>query len=102
MTILEALKYSVNYPLSDSRLEKILIDRGLEKTDTYSVTDKANLELATADAIKVLITSPNVSEGGYSISLSEKKELMKLATSLYVKNGEQSPFEDTISSIKPW
>ena len=102
MTNLEALKNSINYPLSDSHLEKILIDRSLDKNGTYELGVKSQMELATADAIKLLVTSPNVSEGGYTLSLTEKKELMKLATSLYVKNGEDSPFEPTISSVSVW
>lgn len=100
MTNLEAIRGAVNYPLDDKAFEKVLIDRGFTAEGNYSPS--AQFGLAVADAITVLVTSPNVSEGGYSISLNDRESLMKLASRLYAKGGEDSPFDPVVSSIRPW
>ena len=86
MTYLEAIKAKLNYPLSDNTFILALTDRGLTSTDNYA---KSQLfDLAYADTITTLVTAPNVSEGSYSISLSDKKTLSDLADGIYKKYGE--------------
>jgi hypothetical protein len=102
MTNLEAIKAQVIYPLPDNSFKKVLTDRGLTDSDTYSSDNYKAFELATADALHILITAPNISEGGYSISLTEKKELKEIASGLYEKHGVSNPFKSVISSIKVW
>ncbi len=92
MTFLEAIKGKLSYPLSDNAFILALTDRGLTYTDTYAKGE--SFDLAYADTIFTLITSPNVTEGGYSISLSDKKTLLDLANGIYTKYGEP------ISSLK--
>lgn len=89
MTNLEALKAKLNYPLSDNSFILALSDRGLVSTATYA--DRKSLELAQADLIYTLVTTPNITEGGYSISLSDKSSLMKLADGIYLKYGIRNP-----------
>jgi hypothetical protein len=89
MTNLEAIKAKLNYPLSDNSYILALSDRGLVYTDTYS--DRRSLELTQADIIYTLATAPNITEGGYSISLSDKKAPLKVADSIYAKYGVYNP-----------
>jgi hypothetical protein len=95
MTYLEAIKGKVGYPLSDNAFTLALLDRGLTAADTYTAGQA--FDLAYADAVVTLITAPNVSEGGYSVSLSDKETLLKLANGIYTKYGIASP----LSSLKP-
>ena len=87
MTIAEALKSSVGYPLNESSIEKACIDRGLNMNDDYTGATE-NIELARADLLVLSVTTPSISEGGFSISFSEKKEMMAIANRIYSKYGE--------------
>lgn len=86
MTYLEAIKGKLNYPLSDNAFILALTDRGLTHTDTY--VKGQFFDLAHADTIIMLISSPNITEGGYSVSQSDKNILLDLANGIYVKYGE--------------
>lgn len=95
MTNIEALRHSVSVPVADTSLEKILIDRGIPKDSLYNGTS-ATFELATADLLVFLISQPNISESGYSLSMTEKALLQKQAGALYAKHGESNPFTPEI------
>lgn len=90
MTFLEAIKGRVNFPLSDNSFKLALIDRELGESETYSISKKKAFELAAADCLVIVSTSPNVSESGYSISLSDRKECRAEADKIYSKYGELS------------
>lgn len=97
MTILEAIKEAIGYPISDNRAEMTLTKRGLSKTATATqavLTGKA-FELATADLMIWLITAPNVSEGGYSLSVSDKSTLKSIASGIYSKWNVSDPGRPT-------
>ena len=94
MTYLEAIKGKLSYPLADNAFILALTDRGLTSTDTYSKGEV--FDLAYADTIMVLLTTPNISEGGYSISFSDRAILLKLANGIYTKYGAVNP----LSSLK--
>ena len=102
MTNFEALKAEIVYQLPDNSFKKVLLDRGLNDTGEYNPGNKRAMELCIADSIKILVSAPNISESGFSISVTEKKELIKLASTLYTKNGEANPFNPVISSVRPW
>jgi hypothetical protein len=87
MTNLEALRHSVAIPVAEKSLELILINRGINR-DYFYEGESREFELARADVLKHCVTQPNVSEGGYSLSVSEKKELARMAAELYDKHGE--------------
>lgn len=89
MTNLEAIKAKLNYPLSDNSYILALSDRGLVYTETYS--DKRSLELAQADILNTLASAPSITEGGYSIVLSDKNAALKVADSIYKKYGVYNP-----------
>jgi hypothetical protein len=88
MTNLEALQAKVGYPLATNTFILALINRGLSQTETYVAANMRLLELSQADCLKTLISSPNVSEGGYSLSASDKASIRKLADCIYSKWGE--------------
>ena len=104
MTILEAIKESVGYPISNNRAQITLLKRGLTGTDeaTQSVLNSKAFELATADLMFWLITTPNISEGGYSISLTDRKTLKDIASGIYSKHGVTDPTKATVKFIRPW
>jgi hypothetical protein len=93
MTNLEAIKGRLNYPLSSNSFILALTDRGLTHSDTYAKSQA--FDLAYADAITTIVTTPNISEGGYSVSMSDKENLIKLANSIYLKYGEPSSLTPT-------
>lgn len=90
MTNLEALSASVNYPIEAVKLQKILIDNGLNDADVYAGITKA-FELATAAAYTLIVTSANLSEGDYQISATDKSNLIKMASGIYEKYGVVNP-----------
>lgn len=91
MTILEAIKASVIYPISDDTVKVKCISRNLNPDDTFTQNSKL-FNLTVADCISVLITAADIREGDYSLSITAKAELTKLASSIYKKNGEADPF----------
>lgn len=92
MTNLEALSASVNYPIDRIKLQKLLIDNGLNEADVYSGPSKA-FELATASLYALLVTSANLSEGDFQISATDKGNYLKLAAGIYAKYGMPNPLE---------
>ena len=90
----------MNYPLLENAFIMALEDRGLTSGSTYS--DRQSLELAQADLINTLITSPNITEGGYSVSLSDKKALLKLADSIYSKYSQINPAAPKATFLNLW
>jgi hypothetical protein len=97
MTNLEAIQSTVaGYPLSENTFKKALTDRGLLATDNYPGKSKA-FELATADVYSILATAANISEGGFSVSVSERSNFLKMADKIYGKWGENTGSANSIS-----
>lgn len=92
MTLLEALKSTVGYPVPDVTAETLALKRGLVVMNdgnaivaTQALLDSKEFELATADIYNWLVTTPSIKEGGYSISMTEKEQLKALASGIYSK-----------------
>ena len=94
MSYLEAIKGKLTYPLSDNAFILALLDRGLISSDIYKGGE--SFDLAYADSITTLVTVPNISEGGYKVSLSDKKTLLEVAAGIYAKYDVANP----IGSLK--
>lgn len=90
MTNLEAIKAAVNYPIEDNQAELALTDHSLTTTDTYTVLTQA-FDLAKADILFMLASSGSISEGGYSISMTDKTAMLNVARGIYVKYGMVAP-----------
>lgn len=102
MTNIEALKAKLSYPLADNAFTLALTNRGLVDSATYAASSAA-FELAYADTIFTLVTAPNTSEGGYSISLTDRKALIDLANGIYAANGIVSPLlKPTAKFVHRW
>lgn len=95
MTNKEALTGTLLYPLDVAAIDTAIIDRGLNAGADYTGRTK-EYELAQADLFALTATAPkSVSEGGYSISSAEAKELMALANKIYARYGETNPYSST-------
>lgn len=90
MTVREALRNSFPFSVKDSLLDVIAISRGVvldNEFDPFVATSKP-FDLARADIIKTVVMTPNISEGGVSISFSDKSDMISIANSIYGKYGE--------------
>lgn len=90
MTLIEDLRTHVEYPLGDNVLESVLIKRELDKdtNQTAIIARSSSFRGAIADLLVRIINAPNISEGGVSISLSDKDKMLKVANSIYLEIGE--------------
>jgi len=95
MTNLEAIRGKLNYPLSENSFKVALEDRGLYSEDIY-VKNEA-FDLAYADLIVMLLTTPNITEGGFTVSLADRKTLLNIADKIYTTYDKANP----IGSLKP-
>jgi hypothetical protein len=100
MTYLEALKGKVDYPLTDNAFTLCLEDRGITSSGTYVKGE--SFDLAYADALMIVVTTADKKEGGYSISLTDKKTLEKLANGIYSKYGIVSSLKPTAKFVQRW
>lgn len=98
-TIQQALKDEVQYPFNIGFIENKLLMRGIDGCARFSpeVARSKEFKGAVADCLVALIEAPNFSEGGISISLSDKELIRKRANSLYRTIGEP----DFDASSKP-
>ncbi|TDQ12166.1 DUF6706 family protein [Pedobacter metabolipauper] len=102
LTIKSALQGKINYPLPDESLEAALIEASLDGDQVYSKSHTKDVELCAAGLILVVCTSGNVSEGGYSLSLSDKNALLKVRSMFLNKWNETDidPGKPKISAVK--
>jgi hypothetical protein len=82
-TILTTLKSKINFPLSEESYLTSLIDSELDGNSIYTKEMRKDVELCAAELILIACTSGNVSEGGYSLTLSNKVDL-RLTRSIYL------------------
>ena len=89
-TVKQALKDEITYPLNDGFLENKILARGLNGSEeiTPEILRSKEFKGATADCLFALITTPNISEAGKSVSLGDKGEILKVANRLYSEIGE--------------
>ncbi len=90
MTILNALKAAVNYPLSEDNVLSIAIARGLDPNDEFDkvVAEDKEYQLAYADLLRFIVTMVNLSQSGGSVSQASIAELRGTANAIYKKYGE--------------
>ena len=90
MKIFNALKASVNYPLSDDNVNTCLIGRGLDPKDDFEpeVAMSKEYRLAYADLLRFLVTASNLSQGG-SVTQGAVAEIRGTANSIYKEYGEK-------------
>ena len=96
MTNSEALLAKIGYPLSDNAIHLALEGRELDPVEIYVALENVQaFDLAYADALVMLLTQPgSISEGGYSISIGDRKTLAEMASKIFLKYGKASPLEN--------
>lgn len=89
MTILEAIKARVNYPMTDVQAMEKIVGRGLNPADAFdaSVASEQAFHLAYADTLRFVITMVNLSQGG-SITAQNMAGIRETANAIYKKYGE--------------
>ena len=90
MTLLQAIKSRVNYPMSDQQAMEKLVGRNLDPDATYdsSVAAGQAFQLAYADTLRFIITMVNLSQGG-SITAQNMAGIRGTANAIYKKYGEE-------------
>ena len=98
-----ALKSTVSFPVSSVQLEMIAEDRdiNLDAQYTKALGKTSGFLLAKADMIRCFITAPNVSEGGVSISISDRKTIIGIANGIYAKYEPSSLIQEDIPTVTP-
>lgn len=86
MTNQQALEALNEYSVASRLIEKILLDRGVSASATYtgSDTDRENIDLAYADICMALVNNPDIQEGSQSIAF-DRNALIRTAQSIYMK-----------------
>jgi hypothetical protein len=92
MTVYEALKSCVGYPVPQGTIEAIAVRRGLygqlqEEVTTPTMESKA-YALCEADIMKFVAMAPNVSEAELSVSMNDRDILIGTANAIYTRYGE--------------
>ncbi len=97
MNLLEALISKVQYPMPESFYQSILIGRSLDGNTEFTaeVSKSKDFIGAYADCLVGVVTAPNVSEGGVSISVSDSDKLLNIANTLYKSIGEKVVGQNT-------
>ena len=99
MTNLEKIKAKVKHPMfKDVDFQSALDDRGLMATDDYVIDNLRAVELTRADLLSIVVSLPNVSENGFSVSVTDKEILKKTASGIYSKYGEIDSSSITVTN----
>ncbi len=109
MTILEALKSKVKYPLSEDFFQSVLIERGLSGGNVFNeevATGKA-FRLCRADCYIGQVDAPQIQEGSVAISLTDKSNFITLANAIYREYGEleygkSSEAKPKVTPLEDW
>lgn len=91
MTTLEALKTAVtNYPYSDTTIEAIAIERGVDPAAEFTTAgaQEKGYQLAKADCIKYVLGMVNLSQSGASVTLTDIRAKISIANAIYSRFGE--------------
>lgn len=91
-TVSDALKSQVQYPLPATFFLTVMIKRGLDGDAecTKEILTSPEFKGSHADCIRQILLYPNsISEGGMSISKTDRKSLLDMANRLYKEIGEE-------------
>jgi len=97
ITVREALKSTVNFPIPVERVEMALINSELDGEAIYAKTDEKAVDLAMAGLLKTLITSGTVREGGFTREMPAAAVLRSLRIDILNKWG----IDESLPVAKP-
>lgn len=86
MTNKEALVAALMVSVSDNSLEKAMIDGGVTSAAQYTLSDAKAIDLCVINVLQSVLSSPNISEGGYSIE-HDRPALQARLVQLQQKHG---------------
>lgn len=103
MDVRTALKNTVSFPLSAGQVEVIAVERGLDLDAQFTRQMGLSMvfQLAKADMIRCIVTAPNVTEGGVSISVADRKTLIGIANGIYARFEPESLLQEAIPTVTP-
>lgn len=100
----------VNFPVPDEAAEHILMNRGVDSDAESSDLDTETKELLKADLYVWFCMGPSRvgavsdsdngwshSDGGYTLSESDKERMLDYANAIYEKYDEESPVDDSVT-----
>lgn len=92
LTVKAALQAQVQYPLPSDFFLSVMVKRGLEDGEcTKEIMESPMFKGAMADCLRQISLYPSsISEGGMSISKTDKDSLLSIANKLYKEIGEES------------
>jgi len=100
----EALIATCQASVPDGSLELSLINRGLTGTDAYSAADQQAVELCAIDVLNGLLSTPDISEGGYSIRF-DRAAVQKRVLFLAQRNNVRAITDAQMPKVRgasPW
>lgn len=91
MTVLEALKGEITYPIPVAFFESTLIKRGLKGNAEFTaeLANSKAYRLCYADCLKRHLLAISVSEGGLNVNIADKELLLNVANGVYREYGEE-------------
>lgn len=101
MTNKAALVAVLQVSVPSDSADKVLLDAGIDGTATYSKDDASAIDLAAIDVLQGLLSTPDVTEGGYSIHFDRNAVQARLQY-LCNKNGVSNPGAPVVKGVSPW
>src|SRR5690348_16620952 len=90
MTNKDALVAVIQTDVDDNILEKSFLDQGVSSTDVYTAAASASIDLCAIDVLEGLLSTPDVSEGGSSVSY-DRNAIQARLNFLYGRAGITPP-----------
>lgn len=101
MTNKEALLAVVQTSVPDNSVEKALVDAEIVAGEQYSPSQMKEIDLCAIELLRGLLSTPDISEGQYSIKLDRKAVQERLGY-LEGKHGLSSSSQPRISGVSIW
>lgn len=104
MTNSEALQAVVDlsYQIDSLGLQKALLDQSLSATDDYTSANRRGVDIAAADVIWALVSSSDIDEGSFKLTLADRKVLIAKRSAILLQYGLPDSLRPTISSVRVW
>lgn len=104
MTKQEAVVATCQASVPSNSIQLALTNRGLNGTDPYMAADQTDIELASIDVLYGLLSTPDITEGGYSIKF-DRSSIQARLLFLAKKNNATaivSALAPTVTGRSPW
>lgn len=89
------------FEVPDDTLEKALLDVGIRGAQEYVSDNAEDIDVCAIDILQLLLSVPNVSEGGYSISY-DRGAIKERLNFLSAKHSLLNPLSPYVTSKPIW